>query len=457
MAVPEENPFARNDVFPSWFANAIQRFLTTAAPAFQLTRQDATHIQVTAGSETSAAVIAIAAKWRWIEATINRAHPGGAAGTWDIFVVAAANKIEAGGIDATNRAFSLRILKSGETPTIEAGVVDIFRKVGSLQWSGTEITRVDQTVPATATHAHRHATGEPDAIAPADIGAAPESEAEALRAMGADQFQPGVVTANDWSMTASIVGGTGVLGSAGNTGGTAWIKVASALLRTSTVSATLSGIAPPSLPVSGKFMSIGLQLTPGVFGGAATVSAVSGVEKATEAEALAAPANEVAGKLRIRDVIVKNTAGVFSIAAQRDRRPWARGYDFTTTAVNSLEVTAETTLAELTQRVEHGEGSSAAPAVSLLFTAQITQEAAAALGIVVKVFANGNLNSTNEVGAEVKARHTAVVYEQFTPGPGSQLYQVKVVQATAGKPVFISQARLRIYEALGNAASNGTS
>lgn len=146
------------------------------AEGLQLTRQDATHVQVTASAAVGAAVVGIQGRWRWMEATVSRAHPGGSAGSYDIFVVAADNKIDstpAPGTDNTNYAFDLRVLKAGETPTIVKGTLDIFRKIGSCEWSGTEITRVDQVVPVTPTHAHRHATGQPDAIAPADIGAAP--------------------------------------------------------------------------------------------------------------------------------------------------------------------------------------------------------------------------------------------------------------------------------------------
>lgn len=145
----EHHAFARKDVLPSWWANAIQRFLSVAAPAFQLSLQDATHIQVIAGSDMAAACIAIDGAWRWNETTVNRAHPGGAAGSWDVYVVAAANDIESTpepGTDDTDYAFDLRIEKSGTTPTIEAGVVDIYRLVGNLVWSGAAITALTQTV-----------------------------------------------------------------------------------------------------------------------------------------------------------------------------------------------------------------------------------------------------------------------------------------------------------------------
>jgi microcystin-dependent protein len=145
----EHHAFARKDIFPSWWANAIQHFMSVAAPAFQLSLQDATHIQVVGGADMAAASIAIDGAWRWNETTVNRAHPGGAAGSWDIYVVAVANDIESTpepGTDDTDYAFALRIEKSGTTPTIEAGVVDIYRLVGNLVWSGAAITALTQTV-----------------------------------------------------------------------------------------------------------------------------------------------------------------------------------------------------------------------------------------------------------------------------------------------------------------------
>lgn len=358
MALNEHNPFVKNDLLPSWWANAIQKFLSTDAPSFQVTKLDATHIQVTAAAAEGAAIIAIAGKWRWIEATITRAHPGGASATWDIYVVAAANKIAGGGIDETNYAYELRILESGKTPTLEAGVVDIFRKVGSLEWSGTEITRVDQTVNATPTHAHRHATGQPDAIAAADIGAATAAQAVALEAGYQDfgvggQFGDGVFYSSDWQVTATINSATAAIGSSGTVGFNA--RVAGIRTKTNPL-ITISGLIPPSLPASGQFMSVGLQLGAlNGFNGVATPSVVSGVAKATEAEALAAPAGPQGSRLRIKDIIIKNTAGVYSIVAQRDRRPWVNGYYF---LQGSFGVTSVKTTAPLTLFVARFEAKS---------------------------------------------------------------------------------------------------
>lgn len=169
-----EHVFARDEVLPSWWANAVDLFLSTRASGFTITH-DATHVTVAAGADDQAAVVSVGGAWRWIEAPLTRAHPGGGAGTYLIFVTAAATDIvgtPAPYTDDTNYAFSLAITATGDTPTIVAGVVDLFRQVATCDWDGAQITRVDQSVPATATHAGTHATAGADPLAPTDIGAA---------------------------------------------------------------------------------------------------------------------------------------------------------------------------------------------------------------------------------------------------------------------------------------------
>lgn len=143
MALNEEYPFARNDILPSWWTNALQKFLSVQAiSGFALSLQDSTHLQVLAGPGDDAAIIAIGGRWRWNEATVTRAHPGGAAGTFDVFVVTKANAIASTpepGTDNTVYSYELRILAAGLQPAIEPGVVDHFRKVASLLWNGTAI------------------------------------------------------------------------------------------------------------------------------------------------------------------------------------------------------------------------------------------------------------------------------------------------------------------------------
>jgi hypothetical protein len=147
-----------------------------------------------------------------------------------------------------------------------------------------------------------------------------------------DFLQAGVVGEADWTFTANIVSGTGELGSTGTTGGKVWVPdpvLSGALMRTVTPLAKLEKIKPGSLPSNGKYMSVAFELAPAAENGwdnAVTVTAHSGTEKSTEAEAIAAPPATTAGKVQVRRVIIKNTAGVYSIvAAQEDIRSRAVG------------------------------------------------------------------------------------------------------------------------------------
>ncbi len=142
-----------------------------------------------------------------------------------------------------------------------------------------------------------------------------------------DNLQPGVVAAADWGFTASITGGTGAIASVANTGGNAWLEdpaTAGQLVRSVTALAKLEGLAPPSLPISTKFMALSVELTPGAtWGAAATASIKSGVEKATQAEAEAAIPATSAGKIKVKNIIIKNTTGTYSIVNQFDARELA--------------------------------------------------------------------------------------------------------------------------------------
>lgn len=144
----EMNTFVRDDVMPSWWANRIQQFISTLSSNLLLSLLDATHIQIVAGADDAAAVTSIDGKWRWNEATVTRAHPGGGAGQYDIFVTAAANAIDnspAPYSDHTAYAFALAIVAHNATPPVVAGVVDIFDKIGECTWDGAAITAIQQT------------------------------------------------------------------------------------------------------------------------------------------------------------------------------------------------------------------------------------------------------------------------------------------------------------------------
>lgn len=133
----------RDEILPSWFVNRLQ---DKVAPFtnLRLRLASGTSIDVPAGAGDAACVVNIAGNWRFVEADVPpKAHPGGAAGVYTIFVTAKAQHVvnmPNPNTDLTDYSFGLAIVPDGSTPTIVAGTVDIFRAVGVLSWSGTKIT-----------------------------------------------------------------------------------------------------------------------------------------------------------------------------------------------------------------------------------------------------------------------------------------------------------------------------
>lgn len=166
----------RDEIAPSWWPNAVQAFLSSAYAGFAVTKFNATTIQVVAGAGDDLVAIAIKGKWRYIEATIQQAHPGGGAATYDVFVTCAENAIDnipAPNTDHTNFAFALQIKAAGVFPTIVPGTVDFYRKVGTLQWDGAQITSIAQTagVSPLVAHAAAHRAGGTDEMSHAVLAA----------------------------------------------------------------------------------------------------------------------------------------------------------------------------------------------------------------------------------------------------------------------------------------------
>ena len=167
--------FVREEKYPSYFINAQQDFLSVLAAGFVVTRLNTTTIRVPGGAGNDRAVVAVDGRYRWRDANTDRAHPGGAAGTYAIFATAKNNSVTNTPVtdtDLTDYAFDLRIVADGSTPAIVAGTVDAFRKVATCQWDGAQITRITQLVPAVGQHSSTHAIGGSDALSLADIGAA---------------------------------------------------------------------------------------------------------------------------------------------------------------------------------------------------------------------------------------------------------------------------------------------
>lgn len=167
------NAFAREDDLPSWFANAVQFALSVLASQLKVLKADNTHVTVPAGANDQAAIVSIGGCWRWNEAPVTVAHPGGGAGLYPLFVTAAAQNVTsvpAPLTDHTTYNFGVEIDAPGAHPAAA-----LYRHVADVAWDGTKITRVSQIVPASPLHASEHAVGGADPLSLADIGAAPSA------------------------------------------------------------------------------------------------------------------------------------------------------------------------------------------------------------------------------------------------------------------------------------------
>lgn len=138
--------FARDEVFPSYFINALQELVSSGQLDFRLSKKDDTTIQVVPSSAFEIAGINIDGRYRWVVAAVERIHPGGARGTYTIWATATDDDIDDvpdPATDHTDRSFALAIT-DGRDPT-----ADIFVEVGELDWSGAAITALRQSYTST--------------------------------------------------------------------------------------------------------------------------------------------------------------------------------------------------------------------------------------------------------------------------------------------------------------------
>lgn len=152
---------------PVAFVDPIQQFISTlVSENFAITLTNPTTIRVVAGSDNDQVAIGISGKWRYITSTVQRAHPGGAAGTFDVWVVCHDNSYSgAPEEDDTDYSFDLRILTAGSaTPATGSGATFAARKVAQLTWDGTAITGVIPLIWGVKLHASTHQPGATDAI-----------------------------------------------------------------------------------------------------------------------------------------------------------------------------------------------------------------------------------------------------------------------------------------------------
>lgn len=267
-----------------------------------------------------------------------------------------------------------------------------------------------------------------------------------------DAFQVGVVAAGDWLPATgfTINSATGAIGM-GAVGGAAWLPgPVAGLVRTYTAPFTFTPIVPPLLPASGAYMNMGVMIT--ASGAEAVVSVTPGAEKATEAEAIAAPAVTPAGKMCFRSVVVKNTAGVYSISAGRDRRPWARGaYNLITFTGGTLERPPGGGIVGPTTVATRLECSGASLRLRL---SGVAEQSPAFMNMSIGFVQDGApLSSKHGIHLDISASEVVpsfgftYLYDVLPPA-GSHLYQIEVIneagsgtaklRATSGVPLLFS-------------------
>lgn len=157
------------------YLDALGEFLGAAAPSFSMTLSNATTVSVAAGTGDDQVGVAIKGKWRYRSTSTTAAHPGGAAGTYDVFVTGSDNAFVLGGttVDNTVYNFGVEIKASGATPSTA-----IYRKIGEVDWDGAAITAIRTLAGSRRDDAAIQPTAPIAAVTPLRVrGAASQSAA----------------------------------------------------------------------------------------------------------------------------------------------------------------------------------------------------------------------------------------------------------------------------------------
>lgn len=277
-------------------------------------------------------------------------------------------------------------------------------------------------------------------------------EGVSFAAAASDVYQRGVVSATDF-----VVGGVTFSVNAGNgeltfniSNGAAWLPTeAGALVRVFTAAATYK-IKPPTLPASGGWRKIGIEIT--ASGESTVVSMVSGTEQVSETLAIANPPAITAGKARIFDYVLQNSAGTYSTHAGRDRRSWARGALSQRVLAAGLETknTTGVTVAELTTRIE----ATGVPVRVSISGTYLNLESPAKVNVAfgTSTFST-RLFTTTTLAVGAAPVDQSVV---FTPAAGSTLAFVNLFAAPGGGAVELAKGTELLIEELRPSANNGT-
>ena len=136
-------PLAHGDPAPEPFFDDVQEMLSGAAVNFEPVRLNSTTLRLPAGPDHEQVSLSIRGKYRYITAPIDRPHPPGAAGVYDLWATAAANDPVTHRPPGDNSAVALAITPTGVPP---AGAA-LYRLMRRILWTGSAIARIDPLTP----------------------------------------------------------------------------------------------------------------------------------------------------------------------------------------------------------------------------------------------------------------------------------------------------------------------
>jgi hypothetical protein len=173
-------PLNAGDVLPASFIAALQEYISTHAANLLIEPSGTPPTSITAQASAGAGQVALGINglWRYTSTTVVAAHPGGAAGTYDILAVASANSFGAPDTDATDYAFGLQIVPAGgsSSGTLNGNAIVAERKVGTVLWDGSQISAITQTVGSQSSSRTQFTISPNPAITPQRIrGAASQA------------------------------------------------------------------------------------------------------------------------------------------------------------------------------------------------------------------------------------------------------------------------------------------
>lgn len=134
----EHRSLTYGNPIPQDWLDAIQQFISTyLSPNAIVTVLNTNTVQVAATTDNGQIGIAINGRWRFNTAAVNATHPGGSAGTYNLWATASDNSFTIGPpeVDSTVYTFAIQILPVGNSPATA-----LFRQIGSVMWNGTAIT-----------------------------------------------------------------------------------------------------------------------------------------------------------------------------------------------------------------------------------------------------------------------------------------------------------------------------